>query len=68
MTDTITPALQRKLEERAAKGMSEYRVSLSDAPLTRLQVLIHLQEEQLDAAAYTERLIQEERKRLGGFW
>lgn len=68
MTDTITPALIAKLRQRAAKGLHEYGVSLSDAPLTKLDVLVHLQEELLDAAAYLQRLIDEERQGGGSFW
>lgn len=68
MTDTITPALIAKLRQRAAKGLHEYGASLSDAPLTKLDLLVHLQEELLDAAAYIQRLIDEERQHGGSFW
>ena len=68
MTDTITPALIAKLRQRAAKGLHEYGVSLSDAPLTKLDLLVHAQEEALDMAAYLQRLIDEERQHGGSFW
>ena len=68
MTDTITPALIAKLRQRAAKGLHEYGVSLSDAPLTKLDLLVHLQEELIDAAAYIQRLIDDERRCGGSFW
>lgn len=55
--DPITATLCDKLQQRAAKGLKEYKVSLADADLSRAQVLEHLQEELLDAAAYIEKLL-----------
>jgi len=68
MTDTITPALIAKLRQRAAKGLHEYGVSLSDAPISKIDLLVHLQEELLDAAAYIQRMIDDERQHAGIFW
>jgi hypothetical protein len=48
----------RKIQSRAALGLSKYGVTLESAGLTELELLIHLQEELMDAANYIETLIQ----------
>lgn len=59
--DRIVAQVRAKLLERSQRGIQEYGITLADAPLTRLQTLIHLQEELLDAANYLEKLIDLER-------
>ena len=58
--DPITATLCAELQARAARGLSKYGVTLADAPLTTREVLQHLKEELLDAAAYIQRLIDAE--------
>ncbi len=59
--DRIVAQVRAKLLERSQRGIQKYGITLADAPLTRLQTLIHLQEELLDAANYLEKLIDLER-------
>jgi hypothetical protein len=61
---TIAESICLKIHARAGLGLAKYGVSLDDAPLTRLQVLRHAQEEMIDAAEYLEKEIQAEEKRL----
>ena len=64
--DLIALRLSVKLSRRAATGLLKYGTSLSDANLSRAQLLTHLQEELLDAASYIEQLLTlEETKPLG---
>ena len=51
------------IAERQAKGIAKYGTTLEGNPLTLRQWLQHLLEEQLDAAAYTLRAIEEIDKR-----
>jgi hypothetical protein len=44
------------IQSRAAFGLSKYKTSLEDAPLSLLEVLQHLQEELLDAASYIQKI------------
>ena len=47
-----------KIRNRRDVGMSKYQISMERTDLTRLQWLIHIQEELMDAAIYAEKLIQ----------
>lgn len=58
--DPITATLCAELQARAARGLGKYGVFLADAPLTTRDVLQHLKEELLDAAAYVQKLIDME--------
>jgi hypothetical protein len=49
-----------KIQQRAEFGLAKYGVSLERTDLTRLQWLVHAQEEAMDLANYLEVLIQEE--------
>ena len=52
----------RKIQQRAEVGLAKYGVSLERTDLTKLEWLIHLQEELMDAAGYLEVLIQLEKQ------
>lgn len=60
--DPIVERVRAKLLERSDRGCKKYRTTLANANLSRLQTLIHLQEELLDAANYLEKLIDLERE------
>lgn len=62
-TDPITAALVAELQQRAARGLAKYGVSVSDNPLTVVEWLRHAKEEALDLATYLERLIRIEEGR-----
>ena len=47
----------RKIQQRAEVGLAKYGVSLERTDLTKLEWLIHLQEELMDASGYLEVLI-----------
>lgn len=49
-----------KMHLREAKGVVTYDQTMDRTDLSRLQWLIHAQEEALDLALYLEKLIQEE--------
>ena len=51
-----------KILQRAKKGLSKYGYSVETNPLTRLEWLIHAQEEAMDLAVYLQKLIEEEMK------
>ena len=51
-----------KIRERKRIGLKKYGISVKDNPLSKLEWLNHLQEELLDAAIYTEKLIMKENK------
>jgi hypothetical protein len=61
--DPIVEVVREKLLSRSQIGLQKYGVGLDRQDLTRLQWLIHAQEEALDLAGYLERLIQEENGR-----
>ena len=46
-----------KMIARASFGLNKYGVSVKNAPLTKLQWLIHAQEEAMDLAVYLQKLI-----------
>ena len=47
------------IADRQARGIAKYGTTLADNPLSLREWLQHLLEEQLDAAAYTLRAIEE---------
>lgn len=49
----------KKIKQRAEVGKSKYGVTMETAPLSRLEWLIHAQEEAMDLAVYLQKLIEE---------
>ena len=60
---TIEDAVCLKIQQRAKFGLQKYGVTLERTDLTRLQWLIHAQEEAMDLANYLEVLIQKEKEK-----
>lgn len=58
--DPIVEAVRKKLLERSEVGLHKYSIGLDRSDLTKLQWLIHAQEEAMDLANYLEVLIQKE--------
>ena len=52
----------KKIEQRAEVGLSTYGVTMETAPLSRLEWLVHAQEEAMDLAVYLQKLIEMEMK------
>lgn len=52
-----------KILERSNKGLDKYGTSMERSDLSRLEWLIHAQEEAMDMAVYLEKLIDEEKKK-----
>lgn len=52
-------AVANKLQQRADAGLAKYGVTMERTDLSRLDWLIHAQEEAMDLAVYLEKLIQE---------
>ena len=50
----------KKIQARSAVGQTKYGVPLETAPLSRLEWLIHAQEEAMDLAVYLQKLIEME--------
>jgi|TARA_E500000305_G_C4029609_1_gene244179 hypothetical protein len=50
----------RKILTRAEFGHKKYGVTVDNAPLSRLEWLIHAQEEAMDLAVYLQKLIEME--------
>tara|TARA_R100001509_G_C4752461_1_gene176877 strand:- start:31 stop:297 length:267 start_codon:yes stop_codon:yes gene_type:complete len=50
----------KKIQQRAEVGKSKYGVTMETAPLSRLEWLIHAQEEAMDLAVYLQKLIEME--------
>ena len=48
----------KKIQARSDVGKKKYGVTMEDAPLSRLQWLIHAQEEAMDLAVYLQKLIE----------
>ena len=48
----------KKIQGRAAVGKDKYGVTMETAPLSKLQWLIHAQEEAMDLAVYLQKLIE----------
>lgn len=49
-----------KIRLRRLAGLTKYGVGVERTDLTRLQWLVHAQEEAMDLAVYLQRLIEEE--------
>lgn len=60
----IEDAVASKLKTRALAGFNKYGVTMERTDLSRLDWLIHAQEEAMDLAVYLERLIQDERSKV----
>lgn len=58
----IENAVASKLKTRALAGFNKYGVTMERTDLSRLDWLIHAQEEAMDLAVYLEKLIQDERE------
>ena len=56
----VEDAVCRKIAGRAEFGKSKYGVTMETAPLSRLEWLIHAQEEAMDLAVYLQKLIEME--------
>ena len=50
----------KKIAQRAEVGKNKYGVTMETAPLSRLEWLIHAQEEAMDLAVYLQKLIEME--------
>jgi hypothetical protein len=48
----------KKIQGRAEVGKGKYGVTMETAPLTKLEWLIHAQEEAMDLAVYLQKLIE----------
>ncbi len=59
--DPIVEAVVAKQRGRSTFGVNKYGVTLFDSKQSRLEFLVHAQEEALDFANYLEVLIQRER-------
>ncbi|WWA79552.1 hypothetical protein Kintu_gp60 [Xanthomonas phage Kintu] len=59
VVSNIEMAVAEKLQKRAAVGLGKYGVTMERTDLSRLDWLIHAQEEAMDLAVYLERLIQD---------
>lgn len=60
----IENSVAAKLLKRAEVGLTKYGVTMERTDLSRLDWLIHAQEEAMDLAVYLERLIQDERNKV----
>lgn len=58
----IEDSVSSKIHDRAAAGLAKYGVTMERTDLSRLDWLIHAQEEAMDLAVYLERLIQDEQR------
>ena len=52
----------KKIAQRAEVGKSKYGVTMETSPISRLEWLIHAQEEAMDLAVYLQKLIEMEMK------
>jgi hypothetical protein len=50
----------KKIQGRAEVGKEKYGVTMETAPLTKIEWLIHAQEEAMDLAVYLQKLIEME--------
>ena len=55
----------KKIKQRSDVGKDKYGVTMETAPLTRLEWLIHAQEEAMDLAVYLQKLIELEKPEDG---
>ena len=58
MMSRIEDEVCKKIAQRAEVGKSKYGVTMETAPLSRLEWLIHAQEEAMDLAVYLQKLIE----------
>ena len=54
----------KKIAQRAEVGKNKYGVTMETAPLSRLEWLIHAQEEAMDLAVYLQKLIEMEQNTI----
>ena len=55
----------KQIQQRSDVGKDKYGVTMETAPLTRLEWLIHAQEEAMDLAVYLQKLIELEKPEDG---
>lgn len=60
----IEMAVAEKLHRRAQAGLDKYGVTMERTDLSRLDWLMHAQEEAMDLAVYLERLICDEQAKV----
>ena len=48
----------KRIQQRAEVGKGKYGVTMETAPLSKLEWLIHAQEEAMDLAVYLQKLIE----------
>ena len=60
----VENAVAAKLLKRSEVGLAKYGVTMERTDLSRLDWLIHAQEEAMDLAVYLERLISDERAKV----
>lgn len=60
MMSRIEDEVCKKIAQRAEVGKNKYGVTMETAPLSRLEWLIHAQEEAMDLAVYLQKLIEME--------
>ena len=60
MMSRIEDEVCKKIQQRAEVGKNKYGVTMETAPLSRLEWLIHAQEEAMDLAVYLQKLIEME--------
>jgi hypothetical protein len=54
------------IAQRQSLGLNKYGTTVAENPLTLRQWLVHQQEELLDAAIYTQRIIEQLDRQEGG--
>ena len=60
--DANVEAVRKKMLDRSVVGLAKYGVTTERTDLSRLQWLIHAQEESMDLSIYLQVLIEEESK------
>jgi len=60
----IEDSVAEKIKDRAIDGYIKYQQTMERTDLSRLDWLIHAQEEAMDLAVYLERLIEDERSKV----
>jgi len=60
----IEDSVAAKIKDRAIDGYIKYQQTMERTDLSRLDWLIHAQEEAMDLAVYLERIIQDERSKV----
>jgi len=48
----------KKIKKRADVGKNKYGVTMETAPLSRIEWLVHAQEEAMDLAVYLQKLLE----------